>query len=213
MPTGLWLYAFLALWLLIIAESFVLSAVIRQVSQLHSHWSGNEIGSGLPLGVLAPALSGTDLYKRPLAARYGDRKTIIYFLSAGCSPCRAVLDHAPMLNTPEAQTVLVVAADEFKAKTFLLPLPVESNLQGIPVLIDPKREMLRRFEARATPYVMVVDQDGRIGAIGFETTPDAIRSMLERSEQRRKERAGEAALLTPRPDQERDADHAVAAVR
>lgn len=203
MPTGVWLYAYLALWAVLIGESILLAAVIRHVGLLHDYWVRNEVGAGLPIGALAPAIDGRDLFDRLISFEYGEaKKTVVYFFSFGCTPCHAALDNAPLLNTELVRTAIVISANPFKAKEFLASLSVEGSLKGIPVFADPERVLQRRFQAQATPYVAIVDEDGRLGATGNDASPAAIDAMLARATERRLARAG----LIPMPDFPRQAE-------
>src|SRR5438128_887334 len=112
MPTGLWLVAYGALWLVLLINSILLVGVIRHVAHLHSYRVQNDPEWGLPLESLAPALPPEDLFGRPVSlAPSRGRKTLLYFVSAHCSSCRQAMARVPLLSqTDGLELVLVVSA-------------------------------------------------------------------------------------------------------
>jgi methylamine dehydrogenase accessory protein MauD len=190
MPSGLWLAAYLALWLLLIVESLLLVAVVRQVGRLHSYWARNETGAGLPLGSIAPVLVGNDVFGRSMPLAFGGaQKTLIFFLSPGCSSCQVALKLVSMLNPLEdVRFVLVFGAGEIKVKLFVTTFTSEESLKDIPVLTDPDRVLTRHYQVAAVPYAVLVDEDGEIGATGLGMAENDIKAMLYRAAERRAER-------------------------
>jgi peroxiredoxin len=189
MPTGIWLYSYLALWALLMTTSLLLVAVIRQVRDLHSYWGENDPAWGLPLGAPAPALPKEDLFGRPvtLGAERG-KKTVLLFLSRGCPGCRAAMTEMPVLATREDMIlVLVVSGKPLDARLFLATFRREIGFPHVPALADPDSKLTQQYNARAVPYVVVVDEDGRIGAQGAVPL-DQLGSLFHQADELRQRR-------------------------
>jgi hypothetical protein len=186
MPSGIWLWSYLALWFLLILESLALIGVVRQLAHLHSYWVAHDPAWGLPLGALAPELPGRDIEGEPVPrpAERGD-KTLIYFLSPGCPSCRQVLEQMRALGQLEGvSTLLVVAASELKTKLFVAPFCVDGIPPGVTVLADPRSQLGHRYKIGMSPYGIVVGPDGRLAAKTAGITMTEIRAALAQADGR-----------------------------
>jgi hypothetical protein len=207
MPTGMWLYSYLALWVLLIVESLLMAALIRQVASLHSYWGTSETGPGLPLGAIAPALSGNELFRQSASHVTEERRrTLVCFLSAGCGSCQTALDLIPWLKALQGvRCVLVIAATPLKAKMFLARFSDGETLRAFTVLADPQRAFMRQYQVRAVPYAVLLNEDWRIVAASLNLTEDDVKGMLARADQRELEwqgRAPEATLRQSTPEEQ-----------
>ena len=200
MPTGLWLYAYFVFFAIVIVESLLMIAVLRQVTTLHTHFVKNDPNAGLPLGALAPVLSGDDLFGRPvsLSAARG-KKTLLIFVSAGCSYCRPVMSVVPaILPSADFELILVVSSSKLRTRLFLEEHWLEASTPAFPILADERTRLGERFRVSGVPHAVVVDEDGRIGAQGQPTSASAVALLLEQTDVLRKRRwdsgnAGEPA--------------------
>lgn len=197
MPQGLWLYSYLGLWALLILTSLLLFAVVRQLRALHSFWVQNDPEWGLPLGALAPAVAGGDVFGNPatLGTARG-KKTLILFLSRGCKACRQVVLMVPTLTRWEqTELLLVVGGSALDARLYMAEHHREERFPSVPVLCDRDYGLMEKYKVSAVPYVVVVDEDGRVGAKGSPLASAEIAMLLRQSDELRRKRQ-EAA---PRP--------------
>jgi hypothetical protein len=205
MTSGLWLYSYLALWGLLLLESVLLIAMLRQLKALHSYWVQNDPEWGLPLGALAPALAGGELFGRPvsLAADRGE-KTLLLFLSRGCKSCRDTMLHVPSLHSREnLELVLVVRGKALETKLFLAEFRRAERFPDVLVLPDADRALMDQYKVVAVPYAVVVDEDRRVGAKGTGTSPGEIEALIAHAEESRRQRqaradGGELPFFSPK---------------
>jgi peroxiredoxin len=172
MPTGAWLYSYLALWFLLALECLALVLVLRQVARLHSYWLRNDPDWGLPLGSLAPALPPKDLYGRnlSLAAARG-RKTVLFFLTPGCRGCEHAMSLVGTTTNPDdAEVVLVVRGSAVKVKLFVSRHGREARFPEVPVVADPEGTVSERYKVVVAPYTVVLDTARRVVAKGSAIT-------------------------------------------
>jgi methylamine dehydrogenase accessory protein MauD len=185
MPTGIWLYSYLVLWALLLIESLLMIGIVRQIGSMHGHYVKNDPDSGLPLGALAPAIHGEDVYGRPVSlATSRGKKTLIYFLSTGCHGCRTVLSYVHALGTlDEFELILVMSASKMRTQLFLAELWHGSPTPSFMVVADEKRLHADRYKSVVVPYAVVVDEDGLIGAKGGPMTLTEVAALLRQADE------------------------------
>jgi methylamine dehydrogenase accessory protein MauD len=191
MPSGIWLYSYLALWLLLLLESALLIGMIRQVAQLHAHWVRNDPVTGLPLGAKAPALRHHDIAGRAvsLGSERG-RKTLLLFLSPGCRSCREAIERiGSLLEFGKFEIVLAVGASVTKTRLFVMEYDslVEAD---VPVIADAERELSDRYRVGAVPYIVLIDEDGRIGGKGVGLSVLDAGVLVTQADELRRKRLG-----------------------
>ena len=200
MPTGMWLYAYLALWIVLAIEAMLLVVVIRQIARLYEHWARSEAGGGLPLEALAPAVGGRDLLGRPVSLGLSSgRKTLVLFLSPKCGTCQGALKGAmaqqPLLNG--VLLLLVITAEEARARLFVQRFTLEEKHPDVIVLADPKRNVASRYKVGAVPYAVVVDEEGHIGAAKVGVKEEDIPVLIDAAADRRLRRLGRVPEAPP----------------
>jgi hypothetical protein len=202
MPTGLWLYAYYVFVALIVLETLLMIAVLRQITALHSHFVTNDPNAGLPLGALAPRLAGSDVFGRPLSLAAGRvRKTVLFFLSTNCSSCRPVMTLLPEISSRgNFELILVVGSSELKTKLFLEEHWPGAATPPFLIVADGRSDVGGRYRVFGVPHAVVVDEDERIGAQGTATTPAEVGVLLSQTDELRRRRwmsgqAGEPVAL------------------
>jgi hypothetical protein len=183
MPTGLWLYSYVALWTLLLIECVVLALLLRLTSQLYRHWIKNDPDWGLPLGALAPKLPGLDVYDRPVPAIVGPRKRVLVFVSPGCKSCRSILDRVPAVaRFPDADVVLVVRAREAIARLFVAEGLRLTDKPHFPVFADRDGLLAAQYNVVVAPFVVVLDAAGRVAARGAAITLSELDQLLSQAD-------------------------------
>jgi methylamine dehydrogenase accessory protein MauD len=183
MPTGVWFYAYVGLWGLVLLDAALLFGLIRQVVRLHEHWVLNDPDWGLPVGSPAPALPAQDLFGHPvsLAGQRG-KKTALLFLSRGCKACRDTMPLVPSMAKREGtELVLVVADGPARAAAFVAEFDRDEAFPGVPVLPDADGQIREQYKVGGVPYLVVVGSDGRIASKGSASTYSRLGAELGRS--------------------------------
>jgi methylamine dehydrogenase accessory protein MauD len=190
MPTGLWLYAYFFFLAVIVAEAVLILALVRQTMRLHQHLVVGDPSLGLPLGALAPVPAGQELFGRSvsLGAERG-RKTLVFFLSTGCSSCRPVMSVIPaIVASVNCELILVLDSNVLNARLFLEEHWRDAPMPTFPVVADHKNELGGRYRVVGVPYAVVIDEDGRIGAHSAATTLADVHVLLLQSTELRRRR-------------------------
>ena len=197
MPTGIWLYSYVGLWLVLLVNSVILIALIRQVSDLHGYWVRNDPEWGLPLESLAPAIQLPDVFGRPvsLGAVRGE-KTLLFFVSTSCGSCKRLMNAVPIFGRAEGvQLIVVVSATAMNTRLFVEQYRREELFPDLPVVADLHQEIMSQYKVAAVPYIVAVDQDGQIGAKGAALSSGEIALLLQQADQMRERRHGRASRL------------------
>src|SRR5436309_10363554 len=114
MPEGIWLVAYVGLWVLLLGQTVMLLFVSRHMANLYHMRSlfpdrGVDASQeGLPLGTEAPQIEVMDLGGQPV--RLGGpapRKRLLVFLAPHCPACRAAIRPLHMARTEGAEMVLL----------------------------------------------------------------------------------------------------------
>ncbi len=205
MPSGLWLYSYIALWGLLLIVSALLVGVLRQITALHAYCVRNDPEWGLPLASMAPALPERDLFGRRLSlgASRG-KKTLLYFVSRHCSSCRAAMRLVPLLSeaVDEFELVLIVGSSETDSRMFLEEHRRKDAFPGVHVVADPSGRLMAEYKVAAVPYVVVVDEAGRIGARGGGVTSGELGGLIAQADRLRRIRSGETGAEDQAPGPE-----------
>lgn len=178
MPTGIWLYAFYFICVLIFVEYLVIILLARQVATLYSHWIKNDPDWGLPLGSIAPSLPKTDLYGRSTEIIHKDDELIlIMFLSNTCHSCSTAIGQVHLLSqSQEIQVTLIVQAKELDAKLFVTKHRRDTSFPDVPIFADTDSRISASFKVVAVPFVVVVNSTGRI--VGKRTVASLTETRL-----------------------------------
>jgi hypothetical protein len=185
MPTGLWLYAWIGLWVLVLLEGVMLCALLRQVTGLYEYWVKGDPDHGPKLGSIAPHLPERGLHLRPLPPESG-RWRLIFFFSRECGACKRTLKIVPdFAARADLSVVLVVGNSEEQTEEFLEGRLAESAVAKVALLADAEKNVFGDFGVTTTPYAVVVDRNGRIGAKGIVNEIDEVDRLIRQSDGRR----------------------------
>lgn len=169
-----------AVWAVVIFQSLVIYALIREVTDLKRAFElgGAEPGHRLAPGTLAPAFSGTDLGSgRPLdSAELAEGKpTVLLFLSTSCNVCRRLADGARRLRLADpVQKIAFCRGDEESCRAF-----VDQLGRDIPLVCDKEEEIETAYKVPGTPTAVVLDTDNRVRAYGHPRHGEDLKDLIE----------------------------------
>ena len=186
MPQGIWLASYVALWFLLGITTVLLVATMRQVRQFYSLYVKSEPSWGLPIGAVAPQLSGMQFVSEAGNANDADflpekgKLNAVFFLSPGCSACQSIL---PQLNSigrvwKQANHFVVVPADVEATRRYVSVLDKAVSDGSVGVLSDAKSATARRYNIQSVPYLVVIGNDGKICAKGSAATRNEVETAL-----------------------------------
>ena len=170
------------LWVLVIALSLVVLALVRQVAVLHARISpvgALMLAKGLKVGEPAPMLSVSDIEGRALeigGARGDGRSLLVMFVSPTCPVCTVLLpvlkssrrSEQDWLEVALASDGDLVAQREFVATQGLGVFPyVVAESVGL------------AFQVSRLPFAVLIDEKGVLKARGIINSREHLESLFE----------------------------------
>jgi thiol-disulfide isomerase/thioredoxin len=115
-----------------------------------------------PAGRVAPPLQALDMQgKSWTLADFRGRAVVLNFWATWCPPCRAEMPSLQQLAEiygPEQLQVLALNVGEGPRR---IAQYLQSSGLELTVLLDPKSEIARAWEARVLPTTILIDAEGR----------------------------------------------------
>lgn len=159
--------AVLLAWVALVLLALGFAGLLRQVTVLTRGQAGQSGGgrSGGPTAVGSPR-STRDLVgfrlpahgELPSLVEPGAHRTVVAFVSPGCSSCAITLTGLSRVPDVQGGSVAVVAVSTGSCE------PALENLAGTGRCIAQGRSLLEQLHVPATPYLMSVDGAGTIVA-------------------------------------------------
>jgi methylamine dehydrogenase accessory protein MauD len=171
-----------ALWLVVIALSVTLLAVIRQLGVLHERIApvgALMLAKGLNVGESAPRITAHDLEGRSMtlgAERSDERATLIVFVSPTCPVCKILLPALKSSLTSERDWLDIVLASDGE-----LPAQREfvmaQRLSAFPYVVSAPLGI--SYQVSRLPFAVLVDSKGVLRARGIVNSREHLESLFE----------------------------------
>jgi hypothetical protein len=175
---ALWV-ALLVLTAMTVFLALVVSGLVQAMNELRMVEArfGSLRPKGLPVGAMAPAITGTTVDGAAFDPNLlAGKSHLVAFVSADCAPCQPLLrdlsDDALTAGLPPTVVVGRGAARDQPTMASLL------DRDDVILLSEPDGGLAERFQTHTTPHVFVIDEAGVIQAQGVANSVEAIRSML-----------------------------------
>ncbi len=173
---GAWLASYVALWGLIILETTIFLAVLRQVGVLHTR-----IGPRGAMADATPAIGDilTDSSFRSLTGtmvpfRSAPGQTLLaLFVNPSCAVCGDVVPGFQTLLRERALNLaglVAIAADVEDARTWARDHRVKTDVVASP-------NLLKRLGIPSTPFGVTLDSDGKVIAAGLVNNLEQLESL------------------------------------
>ncbi len=171
-----------ALWLLVIALSVALLAVIRQLGVLHERIApvgALMLAKGVKIGESAPQVTVQDIEGGSHivgAPRSDGRATLVMFVSPTCPVCKTLL---PVLKSSLASErdwldiLLASDGDPESQRAFVLA----NRLGGFPYVVSAPLGI--SYQVSRLPFAALVDAQGILRARGIINTREHLESLFE----------------------------------
>ena len=172
----------IALWPIVLVFGFLLLGALQatgilrwQLEQLQATTPSRVGRNGLPVGKKAPSFSLPSVNGKELVlADFAGRKVLLVFTQSGCSPCKAIVPELNRLAERGAHQVVVVNnanIDQTRAWAH------EADAR-FPVLAQEKYAISKRFEAYATPFPFLIDEQGIVRSKGIAGSKQHLNFVL-----------------------------------
>ncbi len=175
--SGMWLVGFLGLWVLVLLQTLLFVALLRQVGVLHTRVAPRgAMGTETPTaGDIVPQTVFETLDGHPVRfAAQNDKDFLALFVTPACSVCKDVMPGFRALSRErqsELDTVLAIGADEVEAREY-----TREHSIRVATVADPR--LLHQFKIPTTPYGVVINSEGRISAAGLVNNLEQVESLL-----------------------------------
>lgn len=173
------------LWIVVVIEGVVILALARQIGLLHERLGptgARTMNVGPQIGKTVPPFSARDIHDHPvtLASERGKR-TLLLFISTGCSDCAALIPHLKQLAASERDTLEVILI-AFRTS----PTAVEQYVQDhvidstLPLIVS--EDLALRYQITLAPYGLMIDRSGVLRAKGLVNSYAHVESLLNAEE-------------------------------
>lgn len=170
------------LWLVVIALSIALLAVVRQLGVLHERIApvgALMLAKGLKVGESAPQVVAQDLEGRSLtvaAVRSDERATLIMFVSPTCPVCKTLLPALKSSLASERDWLdIILASDgEMEAQREFV---VSQRLSAFPYVVSAPLGI--SYQVSRLPFAVLVDSRGVLRARGIVNSREHLESLFE----------------------------------
>jgi methylamine dehydrogenase accessory protein MauD len=171
----------LVLWPVVLFLGFLLLGALRaqvllrwRLEQLEATTPSRLGRSGLKTGKKAPDFSLPSLSGGDVALRdFTGRKVLLVFAQGGCQPCHHIIPELNELAEDQARPVVVFNGDLDSGRRWA----AEAKAR-MPVLIQDKLAVSRRYEVFATPFAFLIDEQGIIASKGIINNKQQIGFVL-----------------------------------
>ena len=170
------------LWVLVIALSLVVLALVRQVSLLHERISpvgALMLAKGMRVGEPVPVIQAQDLSGAGLAlggARADGKSLLVMFVSPTCPVCKVLLPVLKSSRRAEQDWLHIVLASDGDPAT-QRKFVAAQDLGAFPYVVDETLGVA--FQVSRLPYAVLVDPDGVLRARGIINSREHLESLFE----------------------------------
>jgi len=176
MPEGIWMPVFVALWVLLLAQSAMLVVLSRHMRKLICELDHMpDVASvGPAIGATAPEIKVADITGKILSlGGIAARKRLLLFLSLDCPACRAALREVKEVPSDTAQVFLLWSASWERTRDLAEEYQIE-----LPIVADKDRHLWRPFNVASVPFAVVVDELGRVTAKAYAHRAEQLKALL-----------------------------------
>ncbi len=170
------------LWLVVIALSVALLAVVRQLGVLHERIApvgALMLAKGLKVGDAAPQLAVQDLEGHSLTVgggRTDERATLVMFLSPTCPVCKALLPALKSSLASEREWLDIILASDGESasqREFVLA----HRLGAFPYVVSAPLGI--SYQVSRLPFAVLLDAQGVLRARGIVNSREHLESLFE----------------------------------
>jgi methylamine dehydrogenase accessory protein MauD len=203
----------LLLWILVVALACVIYALVRQIGVLYERIApagALAMNRKLEHGMSAPVVTVTSLQGQTInvgGVQASGRSQLLFFLSPDCPVCKSLLPAVKAAANSESDWVDVILAsdgNDLDHQRFVN----EYDLRRFPYVIS---ELLGiSYGIAKLPYAVLIDESGRIAALGIINSREHLDSLFEAKEHKVASIQDYVRRHHPDTKPERSVDHELA---
>jgi methylamine dehydrogenase accessory protein MauD len=173
------------LWIAVTVLGVLVAALARQVGILHERIApagALTLHQKVNVGEVASPMILTTLDGQSLTvggSKRDGRSQLLFFVSPDCPVCKSLLPVFKSASRAEADwldAMLVSDGDEAAQRRMVM----EQDLAGIPFVLS--EALGRSFGVAKLPYAVLLDEAGRVAALGLVNTREHLESLFEAKE-------------------------------
>jgi methylamine dehydrogenase accessory protein MauD len=173
---GVFVATYVLLWFVVLTFGIALVVALRQLGILSLRLGPQgalDIDSGPKVGSVAPEFEEPDLSGYRLRSPWKDaQRSLFVFVSPTCSACPQVLPSVKAVRRAEGKkTAIVIVSNRPSDKN-----ADYQQIAGAPLMVS--EELSTKFAITATPYAVVVDEQGIVRAKGIVNQIEHIEALL-----------------------------------
>lgn len=178
---GIWLWSYLALWGVVLFQTLLLFALMRQVGLLHLRVRpiGAMMGnSGPELGARAPEIVTHDFNSgRPvtLGTSVG-KSTLLVFISPGCPACGELMPGLVALQLHEQKTTDIILVSDIMDERPNREFIERYRLNKTKYILSS--EITEEYRIGGSPYAVLIDAEGIVRTKGLVNHLEHLESLL-----------------------------------
>lgn len=170
------------LWVTALALAVLVFALARQVRSLQKKIApagALSVNARLKVGVRAPELTVKTLEGDAVEVARAGVRQLLFFLAPDCPISRSMLPVLRSVRRDEGDVALVLASDgeDHGAHASFV---AEERLEDFPYVLS--EELGRAYGVSKVPYAVLIDSNGRIGAMGIVNSREHLESLFEATE-------------------------------
>jgi methylamine dehydrogenase accessory protein MauD len=171
------------LGVVVLALSVVCFALARQIGVLHERIApagALSVNQRLKVGDAAPALSLTAIDGRAIGVGGKDASELYFFLSPDCPICKTLLPIVRSIASAERDWLAVILASDGGDAEQHREFQIREKLDEFPYVLS--EALGRSFGVGKRPYAVLVDDGGKIAAMGLVNSREHLESLFEAKE-------------------------------
>jgi methylamine dehydrogenase accessory protein MauD len=182
--TGILLTSQILLWIAVIVLGVLGIALARQVGVLHERIAPagalslhQTVNVGDPItAMLFTALDGSGVR---IGGKRNNRSQLLFFVSPDCPVCKSLLPVFKSAAAAEADWLDVILASDGN-ETEQRRMIMKHGLSAIPFVLS--ESLGRSFGVAKLPYAVLLDETGKVAALGLVNTREHLESLFEAKE-------------------------------
>ena len=170
-------------WIGLIVLGVVCIALARQIGVLHARIA--PAGAlmlperTLRVGDTAPTMTVTTMNGVDIRIGGGGRSRLLFFLAPDCPVCKSLLPVLRSAAKAERDWLDVILASDGEGDGHAAFVRRE-GLEGFPYVLS--ETLGRRFGVSKLPYAALIDEEGRLAAMGLVNSREHLESLFEAKE-------------------------------
>ena len=172
------------LWAVVIVLALLVASLARQVGILHERIAPagalslhQKVNVGeVPTALVLDTLGGQRI---AVGGTHGGRSQLLFFAAPDCPVCKSLLPVLRSAAKAEADWLDVVLAGDSEAGAYRR-MVADHGLEDMPLVLS--EALGRSFGVAKLPYAVLLDEDGKVAALGLVNSREHLESLFEAKE-------------------------------